>query len=69
MSKFKCTVIEQSFGLQEEKVFDTLEEARKFARKNARLVPYKEGELIREFWYYVRISCSKHGDFIEVIHP
>ena len=69
MTRYKCTVIEVSFGPQEEAVFETLQEARGYGIKNARVTPYRDGSLIKEFRYYVRITCNMHGEFVEAIHP
>ena len=66
---YKCTVIENTFGKDQEADFATLDDARYFARKHARIVQYKEGPVIKEFYYYVSISCSKCDHFLECIHP
>ena len=67
--KYKCTVIENTFGKDQEAEFATLDDARDFARKHARIVQYKEGSEIKEFYYYVKINCPKCDSFLECIHP
>ena len=67
--KYKCCVIENKFGKEQEAEFATLDDARDFARKHARIVQYKEETMIKEFYYYCTISCVKCEHFLECIHP
>ena len=66
---YHCTIIEKTFGKDQEADFQTLDDARDYARKYARIVPYKDGTMINEFYYYARISFSKCDEFLECIHP
>jgi len=67
--KYTCVVIEKTFGKDQEVTFNTLDEARDFARKHARVVQYKDGSMIKEFYYYASIRCAKCKNFLECIHP
>jgi hypothetical protein len=61
---FQCLVTEIKHGVETTKEVQTIEEAREFGRKHARVVHYDE---MKYFYYYVEIRYE--GAFIECIHP
>jgi hypothetical protein len=61
---FVCSVTESTHGVETIAEFLTIEEARTFARKHARVVHYDQ---MKYFLYYVSISCD--GKFVEAIYP
>jgi hypothetical protein len=63
---YRCCVIERNFGKDQEAEFKTLQEAREFAHKFARVSPIKNGP---DLYFYVSIQCIKCNSTIECIYP